>query len=63
MLFMNAFLDLCVVLGLMKDCLLNAATQLQPGSAYIIKRLSQDPDYLSKISSVVRLDIVQHRFY
>ena len=63
MLFTNAFPDLCVALGLIKDCLLNAATQLQPGSAYIIKRLSQDPDYLSKISSVVRLDIVWHRFY
>lgn len=63
MLFMNAFPDVSVALGFIKDCLLNAADQLRPGSAHIIKRLEEDQEYLSKISSVVRLGIVWRQFY
>ncbi|KAN0137996.1 hypothetical protein V8E53_004215 [Lactarius tabidus] len=50
MLFTNMFPDVCIVLSLIRDCLLNAADQLQPGSANILKRLTHDLDYLSKIT-------------
>ncbi|KAN0131560.1 hypothetical protein V8E53_010668 [Lactarius tabidus] len=50
MLFTNAFPDVCVALGLIKDCLLTAANELQPGGADILERLTNDLDYLSKIT-------------
>lgn len=63
MLFTNAFPDVCVALGLIKDCLLTAANQLQPGSVDILKRLTNDQEYLSKITPLVRLDVVWHDFH
>jgi hypothetical protein len=63
MLFTNAFPDICVALGLIKDCLLTAANQLQPGSTDVLKRLTNDQDYLRKITPLVRLDIVWHKFH
>ncbi|KAN0141135.1 hypothetical protein V8E53_000891 [Lactarius tabidus] len=50
MLFTNAFPDVCMALGLIKDCLLTAANELQPGGADILERLTNDLDYLSKIT-------------
>ena len=55
MLFNNAFPDVCVSLGLIKDCLFAAAKHLKPGTAEILERLTQDADYMSKIIPLVRL--------
>jgi hypothetical protein len=63
MLFNNAFPDVCVALGLIKDCVLTAANQLRPGSADILERLTHDHDYLSKITPLVSLDVVWHDFH
>jgi hypothetical protein len=60
MLFTNAFPDVCVALGLIKDCLLTAANELQPGGADILERLTNDLDYLSKITPLVRFDAVRY---
>ncbi|KAN0134201.1 hypothetical protein V8E53_007973 [Lactarius tabidus] len=57
MLFTNTFPDVCVALGLIKDCLLTAANELQPGGADILKRLTNDLDYLSKITPLPRARI------
>jgi hypothetical protein len=38
MLFTNAFPDVCVALGLIKDCLLTAANRLKPGVLRLVGR-------------------------
>jgi hypothetical protein len=38
MLFTNAFPDVCVALGLIKDCLLTAANCLKPGVLRLVGR-------------------------
>jgi hypothetical protein len=53
MLFTNAFPDVCVALGLIKDCLLTAANRLKPGAKDILERLEQDQDYMLKITPLV----------
>jgi hypothetical protein len=62
MLFNNAFPDVCGALGMIKDCLFAAAKHLKPGTAEILKCLTQDAEYMSKITSVVRLEVVQCAF-
>ena len=49
MLFTNAFPDVCVALGLIKDCLLTAANCLKPGAKEVYERLEQDEEYMMKI--------------
>ena len=49
MLFTNAFPDVCVALGLIKDCLLTAANCLKPGAKEVYERLKQDEEYMMKI--------------
>lgn len=55
MLFTGAFPDYCSALTLIKDCLLTSASYLQPGAADVLDRLKTDPDYLSKLTLLVRL--------
>ena len=55
MLFTGAFLDVCSALTLIKDCLLTSASFLLPGAADVLDRLRTDPDYLSKLTLLVRL--------
>jgi hypothetical protein len=63
MLFTNVFPDICVALGLIKDCLLTAANQLRPGSDDVFERLTHDQDYLTKVTPLVRLNVVWHSFH
>jgi hypothetical protein len=53
MLFNNAFPDICIALGLIKDCLLTAANHLRPGAKEVLERLEQDHDYMLKITPLV----------
>lgn len=55
MLMTDAFPDICSALSLIKDCLLTAGSYLLPGSMDVYDRLKSDPDYLSKITLLVRL--------
>ncbi|KAN0139146.1 hypothetical protein V8E53_003035 [Lactarius tabidus] len=47
----------CPMVRLIRDCLLNAADQLQPGSANILEQLTHDLDYLSKMTPRLRARI------
>lgn len=62
MLFNNAFPDLCVALGLIQECLFDAAKSLKPGTEEVLERLTNDADYLSKIIPLVRLNVPQCDF-
>jgi hypothetical protein len=55
MLMTDAFPDVCSALSLIKDCLLTAGTYLLPGAMDVLDRLKNDPDYLTKITLLVRL--------
>ncbi|KAN0127722.1 hypothetical protein V8E53_011748, partial [Lactarius tabidus] len=57
MLFNNAFPDICIALGLIKDCLLTAANHLRPGAKEVLERLEQDHDYMLKITPLPRARI------
>ncbi|KAF8270722.1 hypothetical protein EI94DRAFT_1698593 [Lactarius quietus] len=50
MLFNHGFPDVCVALGLIKDCLLTAADQLNPISVDVLDRLKWDADYVLRIT-------------
>jgi hypothetical protein len=56
LLFTNVFPDVCVVLTLIKDSLLNAADHYghMPGAMDILKQLIHNKDYLLKITPLVR---------
>ena len=54
MLLSGAFPDVCSVLTLIKDCFLTSASYLLPGAADVLDRLKSDPDYLSKLTVLVR---------
>ncbi|KAF8262864.1 hypothetical protein EI94DRAFT_1704454 [Lactarius quietus] len=41
--------DVCFALDLIKDCLLNAANHLKPGSMEILNRLKNDQQYIMKL--------------
>jgi hypothetical protein len=62
MLFTNAFPDVCVALGLIKDCLLTAANRLKPGAKEILERLEQDQDYMLKITPLVIIFLLRDDF-
>jgi hypothetical protein len=55
MLFTGAFPDVCEALSLIKDCLLTSASYLLPGAGDVLERLKVDPDYLTKVTLLVRL--------
>ncbi|KAF8266681.1 hypothetical protein EI94DRAFT_1701562 [Lactarius quietus] len=48
MLFNHGFPDVCVALGLIKDCLLTATDQLNPISMDVLNQLKRNADYVSK---------------
>ena len=62
MLFTGAFPDVCSALTSIKDCLLTSASFLLPGAADVLDRLKMDPDYLSKLTLLVRLLLLQDDF-
>ncbi|KAF8264341.1 hypothetical protein EI94DRAFT_1703322 [Lactarius quietus] len=50
LLFNNTFPDVCFTIGLIKDCLLNAANHLKPGATDVLNRLEHNQLYLLKIT-------------
>ncbi|KAF8257639.1 hypothetical protein EI94DRAFT_1817265 [Lactarius quietus] len=57
LLFNNAFPDVCFALDLIKDCLLNAANHLKPGSTEILNQLENDQQYIMKLTPLPRAHI------
>ena len=55
LLFDNAFPDANTMLQIVQDHLFSAAEKYKPGTAVILERLTSDNEYLTKMSSVVRL--------
>ncbi|KAN0141184.1 hypothetical protein V8E53_000940 [Lactarius tabidus] len=57
LLFTNAFPDVCSALTLIKDCLFTAALCLKPGASEVLHRLTNDQDYLLRITPLPRARI------
>jgi hypothetical protein len=55
LLFTNAFPDVCSALTLIKDCLFTAALCLKPGASEVLHRLTNDQDYLLRITPLVSI--------
>ena len=55
LLFDNAFPDANTTLQIVQDHLFAAAEKYKPGTVVILKRLTSDNEYSTKMSSVVRL--------
>ncbi|KAN0130984.1 hypothetical protein V8E53_011117 [Lactarius tabidus] len=53
LLFTNAFPDVCSALMLIKDCLFTAALCLKPGASEVLHRLTNDQDYLLRITPLL----------
>ncbi|KAN0140619.1 hypothetical protein V8E53_001828, partial [Lactarius tabidus] len=61
LLFTNAFPDICSALTLIKDCLFTAALRLKPGASEVLHRLTNNQDYLLRITPLpcARICLIQ----
>lgn len=50
---------MCSALNLIKDCIFTAADHLKPGSAELLERLEDNPNYVLELTPLVRPHFVE----